>query len=96
MTFSHVWAGVGELIHSAQQPEDKRERAGKRQRCLALAVRNRLKVINLQNFSSLLQAFRHYDKVHVDSQIRDWDDSVYGPTSGLKQKKFIKAPHKCE
>ncbi|XP_019734291.1 EF-hand domain-containing family member B isoform X1 [Hippocampus comes] len=53
---------VGELIHSAEQPADKRERAGERQRCLAMAVRNRLKVINLQNFPSLLQAFRHYDK----------------------------------
>ncbi|XP_077383682.1 EF-hand domain-containing family member B isoform X2 [Festucalex cinctus] len=53
---------VADLIHSPEQATDKRVRAGERQRCQARAVRNRLKLINLQNFPSLLQAFRHYDK----------------------------------
>ncbi|XP_037129705.1 EF-hand domain-containing family member B isoform X1 [Syngnathus acus] len=53
---------VGDLIHSGHQPAGKRARGDERQRCLASAVRNRLKQINLQNFPSLLQAFKHYDK----------------------------------
>ncbi|XP_077431631.1 EF-hand domain-containing family member B isoform X2 [Vanacampus margaritifer] len=53
---------VADLIHSPKQPADKRVRAGERQRCLAIAVRNGLKRINWHNFPSLLQAFRHYDK----------------------------------
>ncbi|XP_061530750.1 EF-hand domain-containing family member B [Phycodurus eques] len=53
---------VRDLIHSGQQPAGKRARAAERQRCLANAVRTRLKIINSQNFPSLLEAFRHYDK----------------------------------
>ncbi|XP_049585615.1 EF-hand domain-containing family member B isoform X2 [Syngnathus scovelli] len=53
---------VGDLIHSGHQPAGKRARGEERQRCLAIAVRNRLQQINFQNFPSLLQAFKHYDK----------------------------------
>ncbi|XP_077454365.1 EF-hand domain-containing family member B [Stigmatopora argus] len=54
--------GVAELIHVGKQPAGKRPRAEESHYCLANAVRNRLKVLNFQNFSSLLEAFRHYDK----------------------------------
>ncbi|XP_054636658.1 EF-hand domain-containing family member B [Dunckerocampus dactyliophorus] len=61
--------GVAELIHCTQP--GRRVRAEEQQRSLAGAVRHHLKTINFQNFPSLLEAFRHYDKKgkgHIDKE----------------------------
>nr|XP_057909642.1 EF-hand domain-containing family member B [Doryrhamphus excisus] len=55
----HDEFGVAELIHCTQPGKNVQ---AERQRRLSGAVRHHLKMINLQNFSSLLEAFRHYDK----------------------------------
>ncbi|XP_073340783.1 EF-hand domain-containing family member B [Pagrus major] len=52
--------GVGELIHSTEPGQYVRGRD--QQRGLVNAVRHHLKKVNFQNFPSLLEAFRHYDK----------------------------------
>ncbi|XP_070768717.1 EF-hand domain-containing family member B [Enoplosus armatus] len=52
--------GVGEIIHSMEPGQYVRGRD--RQRSLVNAVQHHLKKLNFHNFSSLLQAFRHYDK----------------------------------
>nr|XP_061789354.1 EF-hand domain-containing family member B-like [Nerophis lumbriciformis] len=63
--------GVAELIHAGKQPAGKRPRADERHYCMANAVRHNLKIINFQKFSTLLEAFRHYDKKgqgHIDKE----------------------------
>ncbi|KAF7643712.1 hypothetical protein LDENG_00234920 [Lucifuga dentata] len=57
---SVCWLGAGDIIQSAEpgcymRYQDKR-------RGLVDTVQNYLKKLNFYNFSSLLQAFRHYDK----------------------------------
>ncbi|XP_042280325.1 EF-hand domain-containing family member B [Thunnus maccoyii] len=52
--------GVGGVMNSMEPGRYTRGRD--QQRSLVNAVRHRLKKVNFQNFSSLLQAFRHYDK----------------------------------
>ncbi|XDV39555.1 hypothetical protein PO909_008782 [Leuciscus waleckii] len=52
--------GVGDLLH--QTPPGKYLKGKDRQQTLVSAVRQHLKKSNYQNFSSLLQAFRYYDK----------------------------------
>ncbi|KAM3872997.1 EF-hand domain-containing family member B [Diretmus argenteus] len=52
--------GAGDLIHSAEPGQYQRGRD--RQRSLVSAVRHHLKRVNFQDFPSLLEAFRHYDK----------------------------------
>ncbi|KAG7216483.1 hypothetical protein INR49_001969 [Caranx melampygus] len=52
--------GAGETIHCTEPGHFIR--GGDRQRGLVNAVRHDLKRVNFHNFSSLLQAFRHYDK----------------------------------
>ncbi|XP_077086069.1 EF-hand domain-containing family member B [Siphateles boraxobius] len=52
--------GVGDLLH--QTPPGKYLKGKDRQRALVSAVRQHLKKSNYQNFSSLLKAFRYYDK----------------------------------
>lgn len=52
--------GVGELLH--QTPPGEYLRGRDRQRTLVSAVRQHLKRSNYQTFSSLLEAFRFYDK----------------------------------
>ncbi|XP_061573964.1 EF-hand domain-containing family member B [Cololabis saira] len=52
--------GAGDLIHSTDSGEYAR--SGDKQRSLVNAVRHYLKKINFQNFPSLLEAFKHYDK----------------------------------
>ncbi|KAK7146707.1 hypothetical protein R3I94_009518 [Phoxinus phoxinus] len=52
--------GVGDLLH--QTPPGKFLKGKDRQRTLVSAVRQHLKKSNYQNFSSLLKAFRYYDK----------------------------------
>ncbi|KAM4855369.1 EF-hand domain-containing family member B [Urocitellus parryii] len=52
--------GVGDLIHNRSPGEYLRGKD--RVRALIAAVRHRLKKFNYQNFDSLLEAFRHYDK----------------------------------
>ncbi|XP_041650213.1 EF-hand domain-containing family member B [Cheilinus undulatus] len=54
--------GVGELIHSTEPGQYTRHRDRQRQCSLVNAVRHQLKVLNFQNFPSLLEAFRQYDK----------------------------------
>eukprot|EP00064_Thunnus_orientalis_P010591 superscaffoldBa00001452_g10617 len=51
---------VGGVMNSTEPGRYTRGRD--QQRSLVNAVRHRLKKVNFQNFSSLLQAFRHYDK----------------------------------
>ncbi|XP_010772350.1 EF-hand domain-containing family member B [Notothenia coriiceps] len=51
---------VGALLHCTEPDEYIRDRDG--QRSLVSAVQHYLKKVNFQNFPSLLQAFRHYDK----------------------------------
>ncbi|XP_049323534.1 EF-hand domain-containing family member B [Astyanax mexicanus] len=52
--------GAGDLIHST--PPSEHLRGQDRRRALVNAVRQHLKKANFHNFTSLLQAFRHYDK----------------------------------
>ncbi|XP_067253921.1 EF-hand domain-containing family member B [Chanodichthys erythropterus] len=52
--------GVGDLLH--QTPPGEYLKGKDRQRTLVSAVRQHLKKSNYQNFSSLLEAFRYYDK----------------------------------
>ncbi|XP_006883468.1 PREDICTED: EF-hand domain-containing family member B [Elephantulus edwardii] len=52
--------GVGDLIHNRLPGECLRGKD--RQRALVAAVRHHLKKVNYQNFDTLLEAFRHYDK----------------------------------
>uniref|UniRef100_A0A8D3CQ07 EF-hand domain-containing protein n=1 Tax=Scophthalmus maximus TaxID=52904 RepID=A0A8D3CQ07_SCOMX len=52
--------GAGETIHSTGPGQYAR--GPDPQRSLVNAVRHHLKKVNFQNFPSLLQAFRHYDK----------------------------------
>uniref|UniRef100_UPI0037E82E0B EF-hand domain-containing family member B n=1 Tax=Semicossyphus pulcher TaxID=241346 RepID=UPI0037E82E0B len=52
--------GAGEIIHSTEPGQYTRGRD--HQRSLVNAVRHHLKRVNFQNFNSLLEAFRHYDK----------------------------------
>ncbi|XP_059364811.1 EF-hand domain-containing family member B-like [Carassius carassius] len=52
--------GVGDLLH--QTPPGESLKGKDRQRALVSAVRQHLKKSNYQNFSSLLEAFRYYDK----------------------------------
>ncbi|XP_019962469.2 EF-hand domain-containing family member B isoform X2 [Paralichthys olivaceus] len=52
--------GAAEVIHSTEPGTYVRGRV--LQRSLVNAVQHQLKKINFQNFPSLLQAFRHYDK----------------------------------
>ncbi|XP_035019939.2 EF-hand domain-containing family member B [Hippoglossus stenolepis] len=52
--------GAGEVIHSAEPGQYVR--VPDQQHSLVSAVRIHLKRVNFQNFPSLLQAFRHYDK----------------------------------
>ncbi|XP_057195525.1 EF-hand domain-containing family member B isoform X2 [Triplophysa rosa] len=52
--------GAGDLLH--QTPPDEYLKGKDRQRTLLNAVRQHLKRSNYQNFSSLLEAFRFYDK----------------------------------
>uniref|UniRef100_A0A673GL21 EF-hand domain-containing protein n=1 Tax=Sinocyclocheilus rhinocerous TaxID=307959 RepID=A0A673GL21_9TELE len=52
--------GVGDLLH--QTPPGEYLKGKDRQRALVSAVRQHLKKSNYQNFSSLLEAFRYYDK----------------------------------
>ncbi|KAM9353554.1 EF-hand domain-containing family member B [Symphorus nematophorus] len=52
--------GVGDIIHSTEPGQYVRGRD--RKRSLVSAVRHHLQKVNFQNFPSLLQAFRHYDK----------------------------------
>ncbi|XP_067303887.1 EF-hand domain-containing family member B isoform X2 [Pseudorasbora parva] len=52
--------GVGELLH--QTPPGENLKGKDRQRTLVSAVRQHLKRSNYQTFSSLLEAFRFYDK----------------------------------
>ncbi|CAJ1062967.1 EF-hand domain-containing family member B [Xyrichtys novacula] len=54
--------GVGEIIHSTEPGQFTRSRDWDRKHSLVQAVRHHLKTINFQNFTSLLEAFRHYDK----------------------------------
>lgn len=53
--------GVGDLLHS--RPVGGYLRGADRQRGIIAAMRQHLKKANYQNFSNLLHAFRHYDKV---------------------------------
>lgn len=55
--------GAGETIHCTEP--GLYVRGQDRQRGLVNAVRHDLKRVNFHNFSSLLQAFRHYDKVQT-------------------------------
>ncbi|XP_016319830.1 EF-hand domain-containing family member B [Sinocyclocheilus anshuiensis] len=52
--------GVGDLLH--QTPPGEYLKGKDRQRALVSAVRQHLKKSNYQNFSSLLEAFRYYNK----------------------------------
>ncbi|XP_061771451.1 EF-hand domain-containing family member B [Nerophis ophidion] len=52
--------GVGELMHCMDP--DESVRPIERHRSLSGALRHRLKMINFQNFSSIVEAFRYYDK----------------------------------
>uniref|UniRef100_A0A8C1CPR6 EF-hand domain family, member B n=1 Tax=Cyprinus carpio carpio TaxID=630221 RepID=A0A8C1CPR6_CYPCA len=52
--------GVGDLLH--QTPPGEYLKGKDRQRALVSAVLQHLKKSNYQNFSSLLEAFRYYDK----------------------------------
>ncbi|XP_050988015.1 LOW QUALITY PROTEIN: EF-hand domain-containing family member B [Labeo rohita] len=52
--------GAGDLLH--QTPPGDYLKGKDRQRALISAVRQHLKKSNYQNFSSLLEAFRYYDK----------------------------------
>ncbi|XP_051577821.1 EF-hand domain-containing family member B [Myxocyprinus asiaticus] len=52
--------GAGDLVH--QTPAGQYLRGTDRQRALVNAVRQHLKKTNFQNFNSLLEAFRYYDK----------------------------------
>ncbi|XP_069504984.1 EF-hand domain-containing family member B isoform X2 [Ambystoma mexicanum] len=52
--------GVRELIHYT--PPMDFQRGKERHRAVLAAVRQHLKKVNYQNFDSLLEAFRHYDK----------------------------------
>ncbi|XP_072548550.1 EF-hand domain-containing family member B [Salminus brasiliensis] len=52
--------GAGDLLHST--PPSEHLRGQDRRRTLVSAVRQHLKKANFHNFTSLLQAFRHYDK----------------------------------
>ncbi|KAJ7985431.1 hypothetical protein DPEC_G00351970 [Dallia pectoralis] len=52
--------GAGDLLHAT--PPSEYLRGTERQRSLVSAVRQHLKKVNFHNFSSLLQAFTHYDK----------------------------------
>ncbi|KAF4102758.1 EF-hand domain-containing family member B isoform X2 [Onychostoma macrolepis] len=52
--------GVGDLLH--QTPPGEYLKGKDRQRAVVSAVRQHLKNSNYQNFSSLLEAFRYYDK----------------------------------
>ncbi|XP_062841858.1 EF-hand domain-containing family member B [Trichomycterus rosablanca] len=51
---------AGDLLHAT--PHSEFQRGRDRSRTLVSAVRQHLKKSNFQNFSSLLEAFRHYDK----------------------------------
>ncbi|XP_036414117.1 EF-hand domain-containing family member B [Colossoma macropomum] len=52
--------GAGDLLHST--PPSEHVRGQDRRRALVSAVQQHLKKANFHNFTSLLQAFRHYDK----------------------------------
>lgn len=56
--------GVGEIIHSTKPGHYVRGRD--QLRGLVSAVQHRLKKVNFHNFPSLLEAFRHYDKVGLE------------------------------
>uniref|UniRef100_A0A8C1TIE0 EFHB C-terminal EF-hand domain-containing protein n=1 Tax=Cyprinus carpio TaxID=7962 RepID=A0A8C1TIE0_CYPCA len=53
--------GVGDLLH--QTPSDEYLKGKDRQRAVVSAVRQHLKKSNYQNFGSLLEEFKYYDKV---------------------------------
>ena len=61
LSLTHSLQGVGDLI-DLSFPEQFLKGTEK-QRALVTAVQEHLKKANFQNFNSLLQAFRHYDKV---------------------------------
>ncbi|XP_053083801.1 EF-hand domain-containing family member B isoform X1 [Pangasianodon hypophthalmus] len=52
--------GAAEVLHAT--PPSEHRKGQDRRRALVSAVRQQLKKANFQNFTSLLQAFRHYDK----------------------------------
>ncbi|TSK20150.1 EF-hand domain-containing family member B [Bagarius yarrelli] len=52
--------GAGDVLHAT--PPSKFRKGQERQDTLVTAIRQQLKKNNYQNFTSLLQAFRHYDK----------------------------------
>lgn len=56
-------AGVGGIVHSAAPGHFMRDR--ETHRSLVNAVRHSLKKLNFRNFPTLLEAFRHYDKVKL-------------------------------
>lgn len=62
--------GAGEIIHLTEPGQYVRGK--EQQRSLVNSVRHHLKKVNFHNFSSLLQAFRHYDKVRLQSLQDVW------------------------
>ncbi|KTF90402.1 hypothetical protein cypCar_00031100 [Cyprinus carpio] len=61
--------GVGDLLH--QTPSDEYLKGKDRQRAVVSAVRQHLKKSNYQNFGSLLEEFKYYDKMitHMENQL---------------------------
>ncbi|KAG2464867.1 EFHB protein, partial [Polypterus senegalus] len=57
---SAYYVGVGDLLHYT--PALQFLRGKDRQRAVLAAIRQHLKKVNFHNFSTLLDAFRHYDK----------------------------------
>ncbi|XP_034029523.1 EF-hand domain-containing family member B [Thalassophryne amazonica] len=77
--------GVAEIIHSLKPGQYTREQ--EKRRSMVNAIRHHLKGVNFRNFTSLLQAFRHYDKKRkgmIDKEdlqevCSDFDLDVSGP-----------------
>lgn len=62
--------GAEEIIHLTEPGQYVRGK--EQQQSLVNSVRHHLKKVNFRNFSSLLQAFRHYDKVRLQSPQDVW------------------------
>lgn len=61
MIFFVAYTGVGDLLHYRLPSEFLRGKD--RERAVFTAIRQNLKKANYHNFATLLEAFRHYDKV---------------------------------